>query len=217
MDKANWISKQARKLHSFAVGHSDDSMCRCGRTRWNAVMYKQPRWRNLDMYTNTYTEIGVETCAAVKQNNVRVKSEGWLGVDNCNVQVSCGRDRSMLLPASPRAQRKTFSPRPSAASIFLPSHFLQKHPTSLSTSLHHPTLTLPVWSIRVTRRASSRRRRFLALKRPVHPLQKPVLPPCHHKARARLCSKSSGAILSIDQHTTRNTRAHQPSPRATTP
>jgi hypothetical protein len=102
MDKADWISKQARKLHSFAVGHSDDSMCRCGRTRWNAVMYKQPRWSNLDMYTNTYTEIGVETCAAVKQNNVGVKSEGWLGVDNCNVQVSCGRDRSMLLPASPR-------------------------------------------------------------------------------------------------------------------
>lgn len=116
MDKANWISKQARKLHSFAVGHSDDSMCRCGRTRWNAVMYKQPRWSNLDMYTNTYTEIGVETCAAVKQNNVRVKSEGWLGVDNCNVQVSCGRDRSMLLPASPRNAkrfRQDLPPHPS--------------------------------------------------------------------------------------------------------
>jgi hypothetical protein len=117
-------------------------------------------------------------------------------------------------------------PAPKLANVFaknsrrihlLPSHFLQKHPTSLSTSLHHPTLTLPVWSIRVTGAASSRRRRIPLLKRPVHPLQQPVLPSCHHKARARLCSKSSGAILSIDQHTTRNTRAHQPSPRATTP
>ena len=114
-----------------------------------------------------------------------------------------------------RAQtfRQEKAPHPSSPIPFSP----KAHPTSLSTSLHHLTSTaLPVWPNRVTIEASSRRRPFLELKRPVQPLPNPVSPHYQHKARARLCSKSSGAILSIDQQSTRNTRARQPSTRTTT-
>jgi hypothetical protein len=141
------------------------------------------------------------------------------GADNCNVCVSCGRwrDRSISALTAGKPARKRFAKKRRRIHL-LPSHFLQKHPTSLSTSLHHLTLTaLPVWPNRVTIEASSRRRPFLELKRPVQLLPNPVSPHYQHKARARLCSKSSGAILSIDHQSTRNTRARQPSTRATTP
>jgi hypothetical protein len=151
----------------------------------------------------------------VKQNNnnnVGVKRSGWLGVD---LDVAAMIDRFCCRTGRAQTFRQELPPHPSS----LIPYFLQKHPTSLSTSLHHPTLTLPVWPIRVTRRASSTRRRFLSLKRFKLCSICPSL--CCHLADtkpARAFVQSPRAqFLSIDQHTTRNTRVHQPSPRATTP